>query len=494
MASSLEEIRRYRVKKLEILKKAGMAPYPGKISFAILAAADVKKNFKKYAVSKKTLGVAGRIMARREHGGSMFLDIFDGTSTLQVFLSKDKIGEKSYKLFSEAVDIGDFIAVSGKTFYTKKKEPTIEAAKWEMLSKSLLPLPEKWHGLRDVEERFRKRHLDLLMNQDVRVIFQTRAKIIQAAREFFEKNGYAEVDTPILQPLYGGGLARPFKTNHNALGIPLYLRISDELYLKRLVVGGFTKIYEICKDFRNEGIDRFHNPEFVLLEAMTAYEDYRFSMGLVEEFYKFVVKRINNNLQVRYADNIIDFKKPWDKFTMEDIVRSKTGFDFSAAKTPAEAGGQARGLGIPENKIKEQRSVGEMLNLIFEEKVQPNLIQPTIIYDYPVETSPLAKKNKKDPRFVERFEHFIIGQEHGNHYSELNDPLDLSERFIEEAKKKEAGFEEAHQTDKDFLEAVEQGMPPVTGIGISIDRLTMLLTNTRNIKEVILFPTMKPKM
>jgi lysyl-tRNA synthetase class 2 len=362
-----------------------------------------------------------------------------------------------------------------------------------MIAKSLRPLPGQWYGLQDVEERFRKRYLDLIFNPEVKKTLIKRSEIIKTAREFFDKKGYLEVETPILQPIYGGGLAKPFKTHHNALDIPLYLRISDELYLKRLIVGGFTKVYEICRDFRNEGIDRFHNPEFTLLEPMTAYQDYYFTMDLIEEFYEFVVKKINRNTKLKYGDIVLDFKRPWQRISMKKIVLKKTGFDFDNVIDLSEAKFKVKRLGISDEKADRLLSIGEALNLIFEGKVQPELIQPTIIYDYPVETSPLAKRNHKDNRFVERFEQFIMGQEHGNNYSELNDPLDLKKRFIEEAKKKQAGFEEAHQTDEDFLEAIEYGMPPVTGGGISIDRLVMLLTNNQNIRNVISFPTLRPK-
>lgn len=490
---SLEDLRKIREEKLGLFKKAGLDPYPAKSSFSLSEIAAVKKNFEKHRRSRRPLAVAGRIMAKRGHGGAVFLDLYDGTDKFQIFLAKDKLGEKSFELFSSVIDIGDFIAVQGKAFYTKKKEPTLEVSKWEILTKSLRPLPEKWHGLHDVEERYRRRYLDILMNGNAKEIFLKRTATIKAARDFFEKKGYLEVETPILQSIYGGGLARPFKTHLNALDIPLYLRIADELYLKRLTVGGLNKVYEICKDFRNEGIDRDHNPEFTLLEAMTAYQDYKFAMELVEDFYVAVVKKINKNLEVKYGEVVLNFKKPWKRYAMKEVVRRQTGFDFNDAQTFNDARDKVKSLGISEEKIRKQATVGEILNLIFEEKVQPSLIQPTIIYDYPLETSPLAKRSEKDGRFVERFEHFIFGAEHGNHYSELNDPLDLNNRFIEEAKRKKAGFEEAHQTDIDFLEAVEYGLPPVTGIGISIDRLVMLLTDTKNIREVILFPTLRPK-
>lgn len=489
---SLEEIRNERIKKLEILKQKGIEPYPVSANRDFLIA-DVLKNFSKFAKKKKQSFLCGRVMAIREHGGSIFFDINDGSGQVQAYIKKDETGEEQFSLFRDAVDIGDFLEVKGLFFVTKKKEKTIKVFQWRMLAKSLRPLPSQWYGLKDVEERYRKRYLDMILNPGIKNTFIKRTEVMRVAREFFNKKGYLEVDTPILQPMYGGGLARPFKTHHNALDIPLYLRISDELYLKRLIVGGFDKIYEICRDFRNEGIDHFHNPEFTLLEPMTAYKDYNFTMDLIEEFYEFVVKKITRNLKLQYGDIMLDFKRPWQRISMKKIVLKKTGFDFDNVMDLSDAKFKAKRLAIPDEKVEKMNSIGEIMNLVFEQRVQPDLVQPIIIYDYPVETSPLAKRSSKDSRFVERFEQFIMGQEHGNNYSELNDPLDLKKRFIEEAKKKQTGFEEAHQTDDDFLEAIEYGMPPVTGGGISIDRLVMLLTGNQNIRDVILFPTLRPK-
>ncbi|MBU3925693.1 lysine--tRNA ligase [Patescibacteria group bacterium] len=489
---SLEDIRNERIKKLELLKEKGIDPYPSSASRDFLIS-EVLKDFTKLSKKKKSSYITGRIMAIREHGGSIFFDINDGSDQMQAYIKKDEIGDDQFSLFKETVDLGDFVELKGSFFVTKKKEKTLKVSHWKMLSKSLRPLPTQWYGLKDTEERFRKRYLDMIFNENVRKTFIKRTEIIKASREFFEKKGYLEVETPILQPIYGGGLARPFKTHHNALDIPLYLRISDELYLKRLIIGGFDKIYEICRDFRNEGIDHFHNPEFTLLEPMTAYKDYNFTMNLIEEFYEFVVKKVNGNKKLKYKNIVLDFKRPWQRISMKKIVLQKTGFNFDNIIDLSDAKFKAKRLGISDEKAEEMMSIGEIMNLIFEEKVQPGLIQPTIIYDYPVEISPLAKRSLKDPRFVERFEQFIWGQEHGNNYSELNDPIDLKTRFIEESKKKKTGSEEAHQTDEDFLEAIEYGMPPVTGGGISIDRLVMLLTGNDNIRDVIMFPTLRPK-
>ncbi|HEX9664795.1 MAG TPA: lysine--tRNA ligase, partial [Patescibacteria group bacterium] len=378
-------------------------------------------------------------------------------------------------------------------FKTKAGELTVQAKKFRLLSKALLPLPEKWHGLKDIEERYRKRYLDLIMNPEVKERFVIRSKIVESIRRLLLNKGYLEVETPVLQTIYGGGFAKPFITHHNALDIPLYLRISDELYLKRLLVGHFEKIFEFCRDFRNEGLDPSHNPEFTMLEAMTAYQDYRFSMDLVEEIYETAAKEVLGTTKINYQEHQIDLKRPWKRLTLHQAVKEFTGHDLVKVSDLSEAIEIAAGLKIDKRKIKPLQSVGEITNLIFEEKVESNLIQPVIIYDYPVEVSPLAKKSRTNPKVVERFEHFIFGKEHGNHYSELNDPVELKKRFIEEKNKKEAGFEEAHQTDLDFVEALEHGMPPATGIGIGIDRLAMLFTNSRSIKEVIFFPTMKPK-
>lgn len=481
-----------RLKKLEYIKKHGIDPYPAQCKRSHTCA-EASLKFSQLSKKKKSIVLVGRLRLIRLHGGSCFAHIEDGTSRFQIYLKKDVIGDEQYQLFIKYIDIGDFIQAKGVLFKTKKGEKTLQVREWRILTKTILPLPEKWHGLQNKEERFRKRYLDLISNSKVRDIFNKRSLIIKTAREFLENKGYIEVETPILQSIYGGGLAKPFKTHHKALDIPLYLRISDELYLKRLIVGGFERVFEFCKDFRNEGIDNLHNPEFTLLEAMTAYVDYKYSMDLVEELYEDLAKKIVGGTEVDYNGKKINLKRPWKRVTMVNAVKKETGIDMLIIKDVNDAKERALKLGIDKEKLNKISSVGEIIALIFEEKVEQTLIQPTIIYNYPVETSPLAKKCVNDPGFTERFEHFILGTEHSNNYSELNDPIDLKRRFIKERKKLKAGIEEAHQVDKDFLEAIKYGMPPVSGIGVGIDRLVMLFTGVKSIKEVILFPTMKPK-
>jgi len=432
--------------------------------------------------AKTTMPYYGRVRSIREHGGMAFVHV----DKQQIFLEKE-----SLKKFLEIVDIGDIIEYQGTKFKTKTGEPTIKIKNFRMLAKSLRPLPEKWHGLKDKEIRFRKRYLDLLMNQEVRDKFIVRSKLISSMRKFLEKRGYVEVETPILQPIYGGGLARPFKTHHNALGIPLYLRISTELYLKRLIVGGLEKVFEFAKVFRNEGIDKNHNPEFTMLETMEAYVDYKDNMKLVEQMISKAVKEAVGKTKVEFQGNTIDFKTPWKRITMIGSVKKVTGVDFSQINDLKTAQAQAKKLGVKLEKF--HNSIGMIIAAVFEEKVEDTLIQPTIIYDFPVETSPLAKKCKNNPNFVERWEHFVAGMECSNNYSELNDPLELAERFKDERKKERLGDSEAHQTDNDFIEAIEHGMPPTSGIGPGIDRLAMIVTNSSTIREVILFPTMRPK-
>jgi len=343
-----------------------------------------------------------------------------------------------------------------------------------------------------VEERSRKRYLDLIMNPRVKKVFEMRSKIVNAHREFLVNRGYYEVETPILHPIYGGALARPFKTYHNALGIPLYMRISTELYLKRLIVGGFEKVFEINKVFRNEGVDRQHNSEFTILETMEAFIDYKENMKLTEEMTEYVIKKVTGGTKIKFQGQEIDLKVPWKRLTMVEAVKEVTGVDFAKIKSLKEAQKVAKDLGVKLDKYLSS-AIGLILAAVFEEKAEETLIQPTFLYNYPVETSPLAKKCSDDPRFVERFEHYIAGMECSNNYSELNDPLELAERFKDERKKERLGDEEAHQTDEDFIEAMEYGMPPTSGLGPGIDRLVMILTDSPSIRDVILFPTMRPE-
>lgn len=445
------------------------------------------KKFDNAYPSKTSLPYFGRIMSIRGHGGSCFAHL----DKQQIYLKQDILGKQKFNNFKNLVDIGDIIEVSGKFFKTKTGEKTVQVKNWKMLAKSLRPLPEKWHGLQDKEIRFRKRYLDLLMNDEVRNKFIIRSKLISSMRRFLEKRGYIEVETPVLQPIYGGGLARPFKTHHNALHIPLYLRISTELYLKRLIVGGLPKVFEIAKVFRNEGFDKNHNPEFTILETMEAYVDYKDNMKLVEQMTSKAVKDAMGKTKVEFRGKKIDFKTPWKRITMVDSVKKITGVDFNKIKDLKTARETAKKLKVKLEKF--HNSIGMIIASVFEEKVEHTLIQPTIIYDFPVETSPLAKKCQDNPNFVERWEHYVAGMECSNNYSELNDPLELAKRFQDERKKERLGDAEAHQTDKDFIEAMEYAMPPTSGIGPGIDRLAMIVTNSSTIREVILFPTMRPK-
>jgi len=485
--ATIDNLRKIRLEKLEKIKKLGVDPYSACCQRKQTIVQALKMMGEKVAV-------AGRIMAIRGHGGIQFWDLQDESGKIQLVLKKDHLSLITYHL-SLLLDIGDFIDAQGEVFKTKAGEISILVKDFHLLTKSLQPLPSKWYGLKDVEERYRKRYLDLIMNPKRKRIFQIRAQVIQAMREFLLDRGYLEVETPVLQPLYGGGLARPFKTYHNVLGIPLYMRISTELYLKRLIVAGFEKVFEIAKVFRNEGIDKNHNPEFTILETMEAYINYEENMKLVEEMTEDVVKKVLGTTKVEWERKTIDFKTPWKRMRMEEAVKKVTGTDFAKIKDLKKALQKARQLGLKLEKYQKQ-TVGSILAAVFEEKVEPTLIQPTFIYEFPVETSPLAKKCPGNPHFVERFEHFAAGVELSNNYTELNDPLELAERFTSERKKEKAGDEETHQTDEDFIEAMEYGMPPTSGIGPGIDRLVLILCNhlgAKNLRDVILFPTMRPE-
>ncbi len=479
-----------RAQKRDILMQEGKA-YPAE-STRTHAIGEVFNDFKKLEKSEKEVSIVGRLRSQRVHGGSAFATLQDQTGTIQLFFSKGDVGEESYGEFKHLADIGDFVEITGKAFVTKKGEESVFVKNWKMLTKALLPLPEKWHGLSDTETRFRKRYLDLVINEDVRNRMIARTKIITAMRELCDKQGMLEVETPTLQPIYGGGFAKPFKTHHNSLDADFYLRISDEMYLKRLLVGGFDAVYEITKVFRNEGIDRDHNPEFSMMEAQVAYKDYNWGMDFFEEVYEYCAKAALGT-EVKHDDVTVSFKRPWKRMRLIDSIKEVSGVDATKWKTAEDAKKELTKK-IDKKKAGEMdhmNTLGEVVAFAFEELVEDELIQPTLIYDYPTEVSPLAKKCE-DERFTQRFEAFCLGMEIGNNYSELNDPVDLEERFVEEKKKEEAGFDEAHQTDYDYIEAIKHGMPPACGIGIGIDRMVMALTGTKNIKEVILFPTLKP--
>ncbi|HEY4506824.1 MAG TPA: lysine--tRNA ligase [Candidatus Paceibacterota bacterium] len=485
---SLEDIRKARLEKLNKLRKTGVDPYPAQSS-RTHSIEQALSNFDKLVKDKTELVLAGRIMAKREQGGLAFLDIDDGSSKVQLLFKKDDLGENVFNTLSETIDIGDFIETKGVLFVTKRGEKTLEANSYKILTKSLLPLPEKWHGLQDVEERYRRRYLDLVMNPEVKKVFLIRSKIIEAIRKFLIERGYIEVQTPILQPIYGGGSARPFVSKLNTLDIQVYMRISNELYLKRLVVGGFEKIFEFSTDFRNEGIDKSHNPEFTLFEAMTAYEDYNFGMNIIEDITEYVVKEITGGTKINYQDTNLDFKKPWSRISMREAIKKYAGLDIeeSSDKDLKEF--------LKNNKIeiKGDYTRGNAVMAISEEFCEKNFVQPTILYDYPAETSPLAKQSFSNQKYVERFEQYAFGMEIGNNYSELNNPEILKKNWEEQERALKMGDEEAQRMDEDFINALEIGMPPTCGIAISIDRLTMMLTNQRSIRDVILFPFMKPR-
>lgn len=488
MASSGEEIRNFRLKKLETLQKRGINPYPSKISFKISEIEDVKRNFKKLEKSKKSLGIAGRVMAKREHGGSLFFDLLAGES-FQVFMSKEKIGGESFDLFLETIDVGDFIAVFGKPFLTKRKEPTIEAQKWEIISKSLLPLPEKWHGLSDTDERFRKRYLDLLMNKEVADRFLKRSAMVSEIRNFFDASEFVEVETPMLHPIAGGALAKPFVTHHNALNIDLYLRIAPELYLKKLLVGGFKKVYEIGKSFRNEGIDPKHNPEFTTIEWYAAYWDEEDMMLFTEKFFKHIVKKITGKSEIEYQGKSVSFSGKFARVSFKDaLARYAQIIDYDK-ESQESLRLIAKRFGIEPEAHESKTKIADE---IFKKVCRPHMQRPTFLTNLPLEISPLAKKHENKNE-VRRFQLIAGGLELVNAFSELNDPLDQLERFKEQEKMKRAGEKESHPVDEEYAEALKYGMPPAAGAGLGIDRLVMLLTNTENIKEVILFPTMRPK-
>jgi lysyl-tRNA synthetase class 2 len=478
---------RHRKEKLEKLKEKNINPYPYSFVKSHLSS-EIIENFDELEGEENEVKIAGRIVALRPHGKTLFAHLKDGTGKIQIYVKQDEVGKEEFKLFS-LFDIGDFLGVTGKVFKTKTGEITIRATEFQILSKSLRPLPEKWHGLQDKELRFRQRYVDLIVNDEVKRIFLFRTELIKALREFLDDLGFLEVETPTLQPLYGGAFARPFVTHHHALDIDLYLRIADELYLKRLIVGGFEKVYEICKVFRNEGMDRNHNPEFTMLELYQAYADYNDIMQLYESLLNYAVTKVLGSNQFEFEGNQIDLTSPWKRMPMMEAIKEYTGVDL-VGKNEEEIRKVAEDL-----KVKEElnRPKGKLIEAIFETQVQPKLIQPTFITEYPVEMSPLAKYHREKEGLTERFELFMGGCEMGNAFSELNDPVDQRERFRQQAELAKRGDEEAQVLDEDFIRALEYGMPPTGGLGFGIDRLVMVLTDTHSIREVIFFPQMKPE-
>ena len=477
---------RIRREKLSALKERGADPYQLTTYDVTAYAEEIRERFEE--LEGKTISIAGRMMSRRIMGKASFCHLQDVTGKMQSYVRRDDVGEEIYADFKKW-DIGDIIGIEGFVFRTQTGEISIHAKSIKLLSKSLLPLPEKSHGLKDTELRYRQRYVDLIVNPDVRETFINRSRIIREIRNYLDDRRFIEVETPTLQTVVGGAAARPFLPHHHALDLDMHLRISLELYLKRLIVGGFDRVYEIGRVFRNEGISVRHNPEFTLLELYQAYTDFEGMMNLTEDMIRTVAKKVRGTAQIRYGDIDIDLEKPFERLSMVDAVKKYGGVDFTAVNGLEEA----RSLAKEHHIVYEERhKFGDIVNLFFEEYCEDKLIQPTFITGHPVDISPLAKRQPSNPEYTERFELFILGREHANAFSELNDPIDQRERFVEQARLKAMGDDEACDVDEDFLTALEYGMPPTGGLGIGIDRLVMLLTDSPAIRDVLLFPTMKP--
>ncbi|EUJ45766.1 lysine--tRNA ligase [Listeria riparia] len=482
-----------RREKLDTLRAEGIDPFGGKFARTISPEEIVsqyegktKEELEEAAIE---VSVAGRIMTKRVKGKVGFTHIQDRFHQVQIYIRKDGVGEEAYDLFKLA-DLGDIVGVTGTIFLTNTGELSVKATEFTMLSKSLRPLPDKFHGLKDVEQRYRQRYLDLITNAESQQRFVMRSKIMQYTRNYLDNIGYLEVETPVLHTVAGGAAAKPFITHHNALDMELYLRIALELHLKRLIVGGMDKVYEIGRVFRNEGVSTRHNPEFTMLETYAAFENFEDIMELVEGLVSTVCQKLHGTTVITYGEDQIDLTPNWTRLHMVDAVKQYTGVDFWNVKTTEEARALAKEHNVP---ITEHMTYGHVLNEFFEVFVEEKLIQPTFIYGHPIEISPLAKTNKEDSRFTDRFEVFIVGREHGNAFSELNDPIDQRQRFLAQVSEREHGNDEAHNMDEEFLEALEYGLPPTGGLGIGMDRLVMLLTNAPSIRDVLLFPTMKPR-
>ncbi len=484
----MNHLMQIRRDKLAELQAEGKDPFEITKFNRTNTAGEIKANYE--AFEQKDVTVAGRIIAKRIMGKASFCTIQDCDEKIQSYVSINDLGEESYKAF-KTWDIGDIIGITGFVFKTRTEEISVHAKEVTLLSKSLRPLPEKFHGLKDVDLRYRQRYVDLIMNPEVKETFILRSKIIREIRNILDEKGYLEVDTPMLNTISGGATAKPFITHHNALNIDMYLRIATELNLKRLIVGGYDKVYEMGRIFRNEGMDQKHNPEFTTIELYAAYEDYHDMMDITEELFSKVAEKVLGTTKITYQGQEIDLKPGWKRISMIDAIKEVTGVDFNEIQTDEEAVALAkeRKIDIPD-KTKETR--GDVISLFFEEYVEETLIQPTFVYDYPIEISPLAKKCPKDKRMTERFEAFIGGREYGNAFSELNDPIDQYERFKKQVEARDAGDEEAGMMDEDYIQALEIGLPPTGGLGIGIDRMIMLLTDAATIRDVLLFPTMKP--
>jgi len=504
--SSVSEQHEIRLEKLQELRELGYDPYPYDFEVThktkyIHDHPELIKQDDQDEEDVEKVSVAGRVMTRRIMGGSTFFNLQDSEGTIQVYIRKNDIGKELYnKVFKELTDIGDIVGVKGHIFETGTGETTVWAKEFEILSKTLRPIPvpkeveeegetKVYDAFTDKEQRYRQRYLDLIVNPEVRDVFRKRTEMVQAMRDYMNDKGYLEVETPILQPIYGGASAEPFETYHNALDMKLYLRIANELYLKRLIVGGYDGVYEFSKDFRNEGLSRFHNPEFTQVELYVAYKDYNWMMDFVEGMVETVAKALHGSTKVQVGDNEIDFARPWPRIPMFEAIEDETGKDLYG-KDLEELKEIAKELNV---ELEEGYGKGKIIDEIFEDYVEPKLIQPTFITDYPIEMSPLAKKHREKEGLVERFECICNGKEIANAFSELNDPVDQRERFEEQARLRAGGDEEAMTIDEDFLQALEYGMPPTAGLGIGIDRLAMVMTNSDSIRDVLFFPQMKPE-
>jgi lysyl-tRNA synthetase class 2 len=493
-ASDLLSQRRLKIARL---RERGVDPYPlrAQCSHSTAEALQVLQGWKEKGGQggpPDIVRLCGRILSVRVMGKASFAHIADGSGRIQVYLrlADDGVDEETYELFTRDLDIGDMVQAEGTLFFTRTGEPSLKVTGLTLLAKSLRPLPEKWHGLKDVETRYRQRYLDLIVNEEARRVFVARSHIVAALRRFMDARGFIEVETPVLQPIYGGALARPFTTYYFALDQEVFLRIADELYLKRLIVGGLDRVYEICKDFRNEGVSSQHNPEFTQLEVYQAYADYTDMMSLAEDAFSGVSGEVLGTAQITYQGQEIDLSPPWRRLPMRDAILEQTGLDIYEAPTVDALRQQVEDRKL---EVDPQPTRGMLVDEIFSEYVEPKLIQPTFIIDFPLEISPFAKKKPDNPELVERFEFFVGGLEMGNAFSELNDPVDQRERFVEQLKQREAGDEEAHPMDEDYVRALEYGMPPTGGMGWGIDRMVMLLTDQSSIREVILFPHLRTK-
>lgn len=504
MQLSEQEIIRRKAK--EQLEELGVNPYPSELFEVNVSTKDIKQNYEKQKIDYKNISIAGRIMSRRIMGSASFAEIQDATGRIQIYIRRDDICPDEDKtlyntVFKKLLDIGDLIGIKGYVFTTQTGEVSIHVTDLKVLSKSLKPLPVtketkddegnvvRHDAFADPEMRYRQRYVDLIVNPEVKEAFIKRTKLVNSMRDYLNNKGYLEVETPILQPLYGGAAAKPFKTHHNTLDMTLYLRIANELYLKRLIVGGFDGVYEFSKDFRNEGMSRFHNPEFTQVELYVAYKDYNWMMDLVEEMIEKAALDIHGTTEVQVGENVLDFKRPWKRYTMFEAIEHFTGIDISEMDE-AELRTTAKKLEVP---VDETMGKGKLIDEIFGEKCEGKLIQPTFITDYPVEMSPLAKKHRDKEGLVERFEAIANGKEICNAFSELNDPIDQRKRFEEQLELGKRGDEEAMTLDEDFLRALEYGMPPTAGLGVGIDRLSMIMTNSNSIQDVLFFPQMKPE-